>query len=346
MRQMEVDLEPLRAKAEDAARRYLVKQGLGGTSAEPVPPPPPSEPAVATARACEKCKTTNDDDAAFCKKCGAPLTPLSEQERDAPDLPPPHARATTPALAFNRVTRRFGALTALDDITFAVAPGEFVAIVGPSGSGKSTLLNLIAGLDRPSAGAVTLNGHTVAGPSPQVGFMLQKDLLLPWRTIRQNVEFGLEARPTTAAERRTRAHAELARCRLAEFADHYPAQLSGGMRQRAALARTLAIAPSVILLDEPFAALDAQTKLILQRSFAETIAESGITTILITHDLAEAVAMADRIIVLSERPGRILETIILDLPRRPDVQARRLDPRAGAYTDHLFTLLKLDQRLA
>ena len=249
------------------------------------------------------------------------------------------------ALAFARVTKRFGALTAIEDISFSVDPGEFVAIVGPSGSGKSTVLNLIAGLDLPSEGEVTLGGQPVAGPSPRVGFMLQKDLLLPWRTIRSNVEFGLEARPVAAAERRARAMAELARCRLTEFAGHYPRQLSGGMRQRAALARTLAIGPELILLDEPFSALDAQTKLILQSSFAETIAEAGITTVLITHDLAEAVAMADRIVVLSERPGRILEIIAPGLPHRADVLARRVHPRAGETVGHIFTLLKLDQRL-
>lgn len=254
--------------------------------------------------------------------------------------------AAPPALAFERVTKRFGDLTAIQDISFAVRPGEFVAIVGPSGSGKSTLLNLVAGLDRPSEGLVALGGRPVEGSSPHVGFMLQKDLLLPWRTILGNVEFGLEARPVGTAERRARARAELARCRLADFADHYPRQLSGGMRQRAALARTLAIGPDLILLDEPFSSLDAQTKLILQNSFAATIAEAGITTLLITHDLSEAVAMADRIVVLSERPGRIVETIALDLPDRTDMLARRMHARTSEYVMHLFTLLRLDERLA
>ena len=161
--------------------------------------------------------------------------------------------AVAPMLELRGVTKRFGELTAIEDLTFAVSPGEFVAIVGPSGSGKSTILSLIAGLDRPSAGLVHLRGETIGGPSIHVGYMLQKDLLLPWRTIRHNVEFGLEARPVKRAERRERAMRELARCRLEAFADHYPRQLSGGMRQRAALARTLAIDPDVILLDERFA---------------------------------------------------------------------------------------------
>ena len=254
------------------------------------------------------------------------------------------ASAAAPVLELRGVTKRFGELTAIEDLTFAVSPGEFVAIVGPSGSGKSTILSLVAGLDRPSAGLVRLRGEAVGGPSMHVGYMLQKDLLLPWRTIRRNVEFGLEARPVKRAERRERAMRELARCRLEAFADHYPRQLSGGMRQRAALARTLAIDPDVILLDEPFSALDAQTKLILQKSFAQTIMQSGITTVLITHDLAEAVCMADRIIVLSDRPGRIIEEIALDLPGRGDPLARRVHARANDYIAHLFSLMKLDER--
>ena len=214
--------------------------------------------------------------------------------------------------------------------------GEFVAIVGPSGCGKSTILNLVAGLDRPSEGRILLNQVPVEGPNPSVGFMLQKDLLLPWRTIVHNVEFGLEARAISRAERRERALRELQRCRLHDFADSYPYQLSGGMRQRAALARTLAIEPAIVLLDEPFSALDAQTKLILQKSFAQTIASSSITTLLITHDLMEAVIMSDRILVMSERPGRIVEEIPVDLPDRDNPLARISAPRAREYVDHLL----------
>ena len=251
-----------------------------------------------------------------------------------------------PVLAFEGVSKRFGGMSAVERLDFRVAPGEFVAVVGPSGSGKTTILNLIAGLDSPSEGTVRLRGRPVTGPDRSVGFMLQKDLLLPWRTVVANVEFGLEARRVPAADRRARAMAELERCRLAEFAGHLPRELSGGMRQRAALARTLAIDPDLILLDEPFSALDAQTKLILQRSFARTIAETGITTVLITHDLQEAVCMSDRIVVLSERPGRVVETIALDLPDRVDPLARRVHPRANEAVAHLFALLRLDERSA
>jgi len=260
--------------------------------------------------------------------------------------------STASVLDLVGVTRRFTApdgvspLIAIDNVTFEVRRGEFVAVVGPSGCGKSTILNLVAGLDRPSEGRILLNGVLVEGPNPTVGFMLQKDLLLPWRTIVHNVEFGLEARAMGRVERRQRALAELGRCRLGEFADSYPYQLSGGMRQRAALARTLAIGPAIVLLDEPFSSLDAQTKLILQRSFAQTIASSAITTLLITHDLMEAVIMSDRILVMSERPGRIVEQIPVDLPDRDNPIARISAPRSREYVDHLLASLHLQDKAA
>ncbi len=255
-------------------------------------------------------------------------------------------------LELRNVARRFparaaGALpfTAVKNLSFNVGAGEFVSVVGPSGCGKSTLLNLIAGLDRPSEGTVSLQGVDVSGPSSSVGFMLQKDLLLPWRTVLDNVEFGLEARNIGAAERRERALKELKRCRLGEFADRYPYQISGGQRQRAALARTLAIDPDVVLLDEPFSALDAQTKLVLQMNFAQTIAGSGLTTLLITHDLSEAVAMSDRILVMSDGPGRIIEEIDLGLPDRDNPIARLATPRASEIVKHLFHALHIDNQL-
>jgi NitT/TauT family transport system ATP-binding protein len=255
-------------------------------------------------------------------------------------------------LRLKNVARRFsnrtaGApiFTAVRDLSFHVCQHEFVSIVGPSGCGKSTLLNLIAGLDRPSEGTVALHGAEVTGPNSNVGFMLQKDMLLPWRTVLQNVEFGLEARDLSKAQRRECALRELKRCRLQEFADRYPYQISGGQRQRAALARTLAIDPDVVLLDEPFSALDAQTKLVLQKSFAETIAGSGLTTLLITHDLSEAVAMSDRILVMSDGPGRIVEEIEVGLPDRDNPIERMATQRASEIVAHLFHALHIDNRL-
>lgn len=255
------------------------------------------------------------------------------------------------ALEFRNVSKRFAtnaenALTAVNNVNFRVEPGEFVSVVGPSGCGKSTILSMTAGLYQPTEGEVRVSDEVVTGPNSHVGFMLQKDLLLPWRSIIANIEFGLEARGVAKAARRERAMAELAHCQLAGFENHYPYQLSGGMRQRAALARTLAIDPEIILLDEPFSALDAQTKLLLQNSFAGTIAESGKTTLLITHDLHEAVLMSDRILVLSERPGTIVGEIKVDLPGRDRPLDRRTMPEVADYAAQLFKHLKLEEKAA
>lgn len=255
------------------------------------------------------------------------------------------------ALEFRSVTKAFNTnsgdtLTAVRDVSFRVSEGEFVSVVGPSGCGKSTILSMTAGLYQPTRGEVLVSDEPVTGPNSHVGFMLQKDLLLPWRSIIGNIEFGLEARGVPAAERRARAMQELKHCHLDGFDSHYPYQLSGGMRQRAALARTLAIDPEIILLDEPFSALDAQTKLLLQNSFAKTIAEAGKTTLLITHDLAEAVLMSDRILVLSERPGTIVAEIEVDLPHREEPLKRRVMPEVSDYAAQLFKHLKLEEKAA
>ncbi len=250
------------------------------------------------------------------------------------------------ALEYRSVSKSFtardgAALEAVRGISFAACEGEFVAVVGPSGCGKSTILNMTAGLYQPTEGQVLVSGERVTRPNSHVGFMLQKDLLLPWRTIESNVAFGLESRGFSRRQCREMARARLDECHLHGFGDYYPHQLSGGMRQRAALARTLAIEPDVVLLDEPFSALDAQTKIVIQRNFAETIARENKTTLLITHDLAEAAFMADRILVLSERPGRIIDEITVDLPDRGNPTARRQNPRITEYINHLFGLLKL-----
>jgi len=255
------------------------------------------------------------------------------------------------ALEFRSVTKEFTTnsgdrLTAVTGVDFCVNEGEFVSVVGPSGCGKSTILSMTAGLYQPTQGEVLVSGTPVTGPNSHVGFMLQKDLLLPWRTIVGNIEFGLEARGVPKADRRARAMHELKHCHLDGFEHQYPYQLSGGMRQRAALARTLAIDPEIILLDEPFSALDAQTKLLLQNSFAGTIAEARKTTLLITHDLSEAVLMSDRIIVLSERPGSIVAEIAVGLPHRDQPIKRRVMPEVGDYAAQLFKHLKLEEKAA
>jgi NitT/TauT family transport system ATP-binding protein len=254
----------------------------------------------------------------------------------------------TAAIEFIGVDKRFPArgaspeVLAATNVTFAIAPGEIVSIIGPSGCGKSTLLNMGAGLSSPSAGTVKVAGKTVSGPNSHVSFMLQKDLLMPWRTIAQNVEFGLELRGVPAAQRHETSKRLLAKCHLSGFGNNYPHQLSGGMRQRAAMARTLAVDPLVLLMDEPFSALDAQTKMILQQDLARTVSEEKKTVLFITHDLAEAVALSDRILVMSERPGTIVEQIPVDIPGRENPMERRKHESVGRYISMLMDMLKLD----
>lgn len=240
-----------------------------------------------------------------------------------------------------RFSGRAGTITAVEDVTFAIADREVVSLIGPSGCGKSTLLNIGAGLNPPTAGLVIVDGEPVAGPNAHVAFMLQKDLLLPWRTIAENVMFGAEIQGAARRNREAKAQALLSQFRLAEFADHYPSQLSGGMRQRAALARTLAVDPSVLLLDEPFSAVDAQTRITLQYDLARTLKDAGKTALLITHDLLEAVILSDRVLVMSRRPGKIIDEVIIDIPDREDPFTRRRDPHVEDYVSRLMDRLDI-----
>ena len=198
-----------------------------------------------------------------------------------------------------------GETEALKDISLAVTPGEFVAVIGPSGCGKSTLLSLISGLVTPTEGAVLIDGKPVTGPSRKVGYMLQQDYLFEWRTILENTLLGAEIQGVPMAKARERAAQLLTRYGLGQFLNHLPRQLSGGMRQRVALARTLCTEPDIVLLDEPFSALDSQTRLALADEITEILRREAKTVILITHDIGEAVSMAERVIVLSRRPGQV-----------------------------------------
>ncbi len=232
---------------------------------------------------------------------------------------------------------------AIQNISFTVDAHEVVSIIGPSGCGKSTLLNLISGLEPPNSGKIFLKQKEVSEPSSAVAFMLQKDLLLPWRSIQQNVEFGLEMTKTPKA-RRTEIAAELLnRFGLKDFARAFPTQLSGGMRQRAALARTMALQPDLLLLDEPLSAVDAQTRLSLQRELALTLAQAKKAALLITHDLSEAVLLSDRVLVMSPRPGRIISTIDIQLPARDDPFQRRKHPSYPSYIEQLWDLLHINE---
>ena len=198
-----------------------------------------------------------------------------------------------------------GEIEALRGVTLSVAAGEFVSIVGQSGCGKSTLLSLIAGILAPTSGEVLIDGRPVTGPSPACGYMLQHDHLFEWRTVLGNAMLGPQIQRRDLNAARERGTELLRRYGLAEFLHHYPHQLSGGMRQRAALARTLCTDPGILLLDEPFSALDFQTRLALADEVGLILRNEGKTVILVTHDISEAISMADRVIVLSKRPGRV-----------------------------------------
>ncbi|GGF64206.1 ABC transporter ATP-binding protein [Paenibacillus albidus] len=194
---------------------------------------------------------------------------------------------------------------AIEDMNLSIDKGEFVSLVGPSGCGKTTLLSIIAGLLQPSLGEVTVNGKRIEGPSPQVGYMLQQDYLFPWRNILDNAALGLELTGNLNEETRLKTVDLLNEMGLAGKSEAYPAQLSGGMRQRVALVRTLVTNPGLLLLDEPFSALDYQIKLQLEDLVSETLRHRGTTAILVTHDLSEAIAVSSRVILLERNPGRI-----------------------------------------
>jgi sulfonate transport system ATP-binding protein len=233
-------------------------------------------------------------------------------------------------LRISGLCKRFDGAPALADLDFQVGAGEIVAILGTSGAGKSTLLRIIGGLERASAGSVELDGRPVVGPSDKLGFVFQEPRLMPWLRVRANVEFGLGHLPR--AERRARSTAALERVGLAHAAEALPRQLSGGMAQRVAIARALVTRPEVMLLDEPFGALDAFTRLTLQQHLLEIWQDGHPTLLFVTHDIDEALALADRIIVLLGRPGRIRRDQPIDLPR----PRRRADPRLARWRERLF----------
>jgi len=256
-----------------------------------------------------------------------------------------------PAVAIRDVTLHYFSpdreTLALSNISLDVARGEFIAIVGSSGCGKSTLLSLISGLTEPSRGDIHVEGRKVAAPSPRVGYMFQKDTLLEWRTVLDNVLIGAELLGLDMRAARGRAEDLLRRYGLGEFMHSLPHQLSGGMRQRAALARTLCPDPDLLLLDEPFSALDYQTRLALSDEIAAILRDEGKTIILVTHDIGEAISMADRVIVMSRRPGRIKAEHRISYPsavaQRPTpFEARKCAEFAG-YFQTIWDELDLHQ---
>jgi NitT/TauT family transport system ATP-binding protein len=227
-------------------------------------------------------------------------------------------------------------VTALKDIDLTVQQGEFVAILGPSGCGKSTLLELIAGLEPLSFGRVTFDGKPVTGPEPGVVMVFQEHSLFPWLSVRDNVGFGLAMKGVPKGERETRVTKLLERVRLAKFARHHPHQLSGGMKQRVAIARALVESPDFIMMDEPFAALDFQTRVLMQHFLLEVWTEFRPTIIFVTHHIDEAVLLADRVVVMSAGPGRIIDEVRIELPR----PRRMTDAGFNDYRARLTELLE------
>lgn len=244
------------------------------------------------------------------------------------------------AIQMDRVSLNYQTLSgetpALKGLTLSIGQGEFLGIVGPSGCGKSTLLSLICGLIQPSDGNVYVEGKAVDGISPSVGYMLQRDYLFEWRTVESNVLVGLEVQHKLTDESRAWAMELLDTYGLGGFKSHYPRQLSGGMRQKVALARTLALHPSILLLDEPFSALDYQTRLSVSDEIASIIRRQRITAVLVTHDISEAISLCDRVVVLSHRPATVKAFYEIQLPECLSAFDRRNSPGFSEYFNKIW----------
>lgn len=247
----------------------------------------------------------------------------------------------TPILELKNINYSYhtldGETKALSDISFALTSGEFTAVVGPSGCGKSTLLSLIAGLMKPESGEIFLNGEPLTENCSKIGYMLQHDHLFEWRTVYRNVFLGLEIRGALTAESKRKAESLLEQYGLLPFAHARPSELSGGMRQRAALIRTLILEPELLLLDEPFSALDYQTRLTVSDDIGQIIRRSGKTALLVTHDLSEAVSISDRVIILSERPASIARIVPIAFALEKDTPLnRRNAPEFKNYFNEIW----------
>ncbi|MDR1714034.1 MAG: ABC transporter ATP-binding protein [Coriobacteriales bacterium] len=239
---------------------------------------------------------------------------------------------------------RLEAFVAVEDFNLSVRAGEFLSIVGPSGCGKSTLLDLLAGLERPSSGNIYVNNKPVTGPEQEIGIVLQGYALFPWRTVRKNVEFGLEIKELPKSERQAVSQRYIDLVGLSGFEDSYPYELSGGMKQRVAIARALAYDPDVLLMDEPFAAVDAQTREVLQEELLRIWGQTGKTIVFITHSIEEAIFLSDRIAVMSSNPGTVKEVIEVDIPRPRN--ADRASKGFNVLRHRIWELLQQDESAA
>jgi NitT/TauT family transport system ATP-binding protein len=266
--------------------------------------------------------------------------------------PPEPPTESEPAIELRGVTKRFttpsgSVYTALKDLDLQVAPGEFCAIVGPTGCGKSTTLTLVSGLERPSVGTVTVHGETVSGITPGVGFVFQTDAVLPWKSVLDNVAIGPRFRGTPKAKANLAARDWLRRVGLAGFEDRFPHQLSGGMRKRVALAQSLINEPQILLMDEPFSALDVQTRAIMSNELLSLWDLTRPAVVFVTHDLEEAIALADKVVVLTAGPGGTVKaTFQIDLPRPRVVQEIRFEPRFVDLYHQIWEALRSEVDIA
>ncbi len=251
----------------------------------------------------------------------------------------------TRKLEISKLCKSFGELEALRNIDLTIERGEFISVVGPSGCGKTTFLRIIAGLEPKTFGEILLDGRALSGPGDDRGFVFQSDNLLPWRTVLSNAIIGPEVASRVGDKERQRTLDLLKLVGLGGFENYYPRQLSGGMRQRVNLARALAIDPQVLLMDEPFSSLDAQTREIMQTELLRIWDQGRKTVLFVTHQIDEAVFLSDRVLVLARRPGRLQESVEINLPRPRALEIKRT-PEFVAYVDHIWRLIEDDVRTA
>ena len=242
-------------------------------------------------------------------------------------------------------TRNGKTLEILDVESFSVREGEFVTVIGPSGCGKSTFLHILGGFIKAESGVIRVQGEPVGAPGPDRGMMFQEFALFPWRTVAGNIAWGLEAQGVAREKIESTVWTYLQITGLAEFSKHYPAELSGGMKQRVALARVLAFEPKVLLMDEPFGALDAQTRETMQEELTRLWGQTGKTIVFVTHDIDEAVYLGDRVVVMTARPGRIREEVKIDLPRPRDLSIKK-SAQCHEYRNYIWDLIRSESQQA
>ena len=245
-----------------------------------------------------------------------------------------------PDIEVQGLGKSYGGVEALRGIDLTIRRGEFLAVIGPSGCGKTTLLKIVAGLVPATAGRVVIDGRSIAGPGPERSLVFQDFALMPWASVQRNVEFGLRMRRVGRAEREATARRYLEKVGLRGFEDAYPQQLSGGMQQRVGLARALAVNPRILLMDEPFASIDEQTRRLFQDDLLRLWADERKTVLFVTHSMEEAIYLADRVVVLSPRPGRVHQVLDSDLPRPREAAGVRESARFGALVEGLWRVLR------